>query len=249
MSEAPIRITFLGSGDAFGSGGRLQPCVHIDDDISPFLLDCGGSALIAMKQFGIYPGALDTILVSHLHGDHFSGIPFLLRETQILAARERPLTIAGPKGLEKVIRACMGIFFPSSWSQDLPFDVRFIELDCFQAHTFDTFTATLFPAVHSMGTNPHSIRIETPSKSIAYSGDTMWNQYLVGACRDTDLFICECFAFEGPFKNHLDYSTLRQNRHMLDTRRIVLTHMSAEMLSHLSEVEYDCAHDGMVIIL
>ncbi len=247
MKHGNISITFLGSGDAFGSGGRLQPCVHVDTGAWPFLLDCGASSLTAMRRFGINPNDIDTILVSHLHGDHFSGIPFLLRETQILADRSKSLTIAGPPGLEDAVRACMSIFFPGSWSRELDFGLAFIEMEAFRTYPFGSVGVTLFPAVHSYATRPHSIRVDFGLKALAYSGDTRWNTHLIDACESTDLLICECFKFEGPLENHLDYQTLRMNRHLLNTRRIVLTHMSHEMLGRIHEVEFECSYDGMTI--
>ena len=72
-----VRICFLGTGDNFGSGGRFQACIHVDTGTTRFLIDCGASSLIAMKRTGISSAAIDAILISHLHGDHFGGIPFL----------------------------------------------------------------------------------------------------------------------------------------------------------------------------
>jgi ribonuclease BN (tRNA processing enzyme) len=73
-----VSIKFLGSGDAFGSGGRLQTCILIETAGAKFLLDCGASALISMKRFGISTADIDKILLTHLHGDHFGGIPFFI---------------------------------------------------------------------------------------------------------------------------------------------------------------------------
>ena len=58
-----IRIRFLGTGDNFGSGGRLQACIHVDTGKSRFLIDCGASSLIAMKRAGIGSAAIDAILI------------------------------------------------------------------------------------------------------------------------------------------------------------------------------------------
>lgn len=249
MEQTEIKLTFLGSGDAFGSGGRLQPCVHISQGQSCFLIDCGSSALISMKRHEIDPSNVEAVLVSHLHGDHFSGIPFMLRETQILSRRTSPLVIAGPPGLEDCIRTCMRIFFPGSWSQDLSFDLHFLEMEASRHYTFGDMSATLFPAVHTPATNPHSIRVQMGSKSIAYTGDTEWNSNLIEACRTTELSICECFKFEGPLKNHLDYKTLRMNHQLLETHRIVLTHMSDDMLKRIHEIEFECSYDGMSLTI
>jgi ribonuclease BN (tRNA processing enzyme) len=73
-----IELAFLGSGDAFGSGGRLQACLQLRGGPSELLLDCGATSLVALKRAAIDPAGIDHILVSHVHGDLFGGIPFLI---------------------------------------------------------------------------------------------------------------------------------------------------------------------------
>jgi ribonuclease BN (tRNA processing enzyme) len=71
-----MKITIVGSGDAFGSGGRFNTCFRIETLGRDLLLDCGASSLPALKAQGVDPNAIDGVLLSHLHGDHFGGIPF-----------------------------------------------------------------------------------------------------------------------------------------------------------------------------
>ena len=122
-----MQVQFLGSGDAFGSGGRLQTCIYVRDQDFAFLMDCGTSSLIGMRQLGIDPNAVDAILLTHLHGDHFGGVPFLLLDAQLISKRQLPLLIAGPRGLEQRIRDAQEVLFPGSSRVELPFEVRFIE--------------------------------------------------------------------------------------------------------------------------
>ena len=94
-----IKIRFLGTGDAFGHGGRLQPCILVETPLRRFLVDCGATATIAMHRYGILPNDIDLILISHLHGDHFGGLPFFILDAQLHSKRRAPLTIAGPEGI------------------------------------------------------------------------------------------------------------------------------------------------------
>ena len=93
-----MRLTIVGSGDAFGSGGRFNTCFLLETSKAKLLVDCGASSLVALKALGIDPNGIDGIVLSHLHGDHFGAIPFLLLDAQFLADRDRPLLIAGPPG-------------------------------------------------------------------------------------------------------------------------------------------------------
>src|SRR3989475_11509017 len=96
-----VRVTVLGSGDAFGSGGRLHSAYLVETPRHTFLLDCGPTILQAFKRSGRDPGAVDFVLISHLHGDHFGGLPFLFMEYRFEEPRSRPLAVYGPPGTER----------------------------------------------------------------------------------------------------------------------------------------------------
>jgi ribonuclease BN (tRNA processing enzyme) len=89
-----MRLTIIGSGDAFGSGGRFNTCFFLETAKGKLLVDCGASSLVALKAQGLDPNEVDGIVLSHLHGDHFGALPFLLMDAQFLMRRERPLLIA-----------------------------------------------------------------------------------------------------------------------------------------------------------
>jgi ribonuclease BN (tRNA processing enzyme) len=58
-----MKLTFVGCGDAFGSGGRFNTCFHVETAATRFLIDCGASSLVALKRLGIDRNAIDTILI------------------------------------------------------------------------------------------------------------------------------------------------------------------------------------------
>jgi ribonuclease BN (tRNA processing enzyme) len=246
MNEAQVQ--FLGSGDAFGSGGRYQTCIYVQAGGVHFLLDCGASSLIALKRFGVNPASISHILLTHLHGDHFGGIPFLVRETQIAAERAASLVIAGPRGLESRIHAAQEVFFPGS-TRGQSFELRMIELEADVTNRVGPLSVTPYRAIHTPGTNPHILRVECGGKVIVYSGDTEWTEDLVKATDGADLFICETYFFEREVKNHLNYRTLMMRRAQLNCRRLIITHMSDDMLCRLPELEVEYAEDGKLVRL
>jgi len=73
-----MKLTIVGSGDAFGSGGRLQTCLHVALPGEEFLVDCGATSVIGMQQLGIDPDRVSSIFITHLHGDHFGGLVWFL---------------------------------------------------------------------------------------------------------------------------------------------------------------------------
>src|SRR5918997_634741 len=112
-ARAPdMRLTIVGCGDAFGSGGRFNTCFWLETAKATLLVDCGASSAVALKARGLDHGNIDAIVLSHLHGDHFGALPFLLLDAQLVARRERPLIVAGPPGSRARIEAAMEVFFP-----------------------------------------------------------------------------------------------------------------------------------------
>lgn len=243
-----VRIRFLGSGDAFGSGGRLQTCILARSNGHSCLVDCGASSLIALKGAGVDPNEIGTVLISHLHGDHFGGLPFLILDGQF-SGRSEILRVAGPPGLGARVTEAMEVFFPGSSGARRKFEVQFQELAEGVPAAVGPLRVTPYEVVHACGAPPYALRIEISGRVFAYSGDTEWTDRLVAAASGADLFICESYYYDKRVPFHLDYSTLMQHRSELDCKRIVLTHMSSEMLSRLAELKIQAAHDGLEIVL
>ncbi len=241
-------VRFLGSGDIVGSGGRFQACISIQTGMSHILLDCGTSSLIAMRRFNVDPGTIDAIVVTHLHGDHFGGIPFFVLDAQF-SRRDRPLTVAGPPGTEARVRAAMDILFPGSAAADRRFALRFVDLPANVETALGSVSVTGTDVIHASGAPAYALRIAADGKTIAYSGDTEWTDALIPIARGTDLFICEAYQFDKVIKNHLDYMTLRKHRAEISCRRLILTHMSQDMLNRRAEVSEECAEDGMQVVI
>jgi ribonuclease BN (tRNA processing enzyme) len=242
-------IRFLGSGDAFGSGGRLHTCIHVHSEDATFLIDCGASSLIAMKRFGIDPASIDAVLVTHLHGDHFGGIPFLVLDAQFVSRRTRPLTVAGPPDLQRRVHDAMEVPFPGSSRVRRRFSLEFIELPEGEAIDIGALTVTPYGVVHPSGAPAYALRVECGGKVVSYSGDTEWTDSLLRAAHGADLFVCEAYFFEKKVPYHLDYRTLMVHRAQLRCRRLILTHMSEDMLRRLGDVEVECAEDDKLLAL
>ncbi len=243
-----VEVQFIGSGDAFGSGGRFQTCIALRGAGENLLIDCGASSLIAMKRLGIDPSSISAIVLTHLHGDHFAGIPLLILDGQF-NRRTAPLKIAGPPGVRERIEAAMEVMFPGSSKVGRRFSVEYVELAARQSTQIGAATVTAFEVKHASGATPFAVRVAYGAKIVAYSGDTEWTYTLADAAKDADLFIAEAYYFEKPIKFHLDFRTLETHRAELGCKRLILTHMSDDMLRHREDAAVECADDGKVITL
>jgi ribonuclease BN (tRNA processing enzyme) len=244
-----VRIRVLGCGDAFASGGRFQSCFLVTSKAGACLLDCGATALVAMRRFAIDPGRIDTIFLSHLHGDHFAGVLFLLLEQHFIEQRDRPLLIAGPVGTQGRVMAALDVLFPGAAQLAWRFPLRFAELTPLRTAHFGDFAITPHVVTHPSGSPALAFRLETEERLIAYSGDTGWTDTLVEVACDADVFIVECYAYDGSAQHHMNYTTLRGNLSKLRPKRLLLTHLGREMLERLSEVDLEVAQDGQVLEL
>jgi ribonuclease BN (tRNA processing enzyme) len=91
------RVAFVGSGDAFGSGGRRQTCIGLSGDDQFMLVDCGATSVLGLKALGLDPSLVSAVVISHLHGDHFGGLPFLILDGQF-SGRTQPFAGSGSAG-------------------------------------------------------------------------------------------------------------------------------------------------------
>ncbi len=247
MGELELRI--LGCGDAFGSGSRLQTCFHLRGPEGNLLIDCGATALVGMKRYDVEPNEVGWVVLSHLHGDHFGGLPFLVLGGQF-GGRTRPLVIAGPPGVQERVEALMEACFPGSARKERRFRVEFVELDePGKPAAVGPASVTPFAVVHPSGSPAYALRVEYAGKVVAFSGDTEWTDALLDAARGADLLLCECYFREKKARCHLDYQTLREKRPLLDCKRLLLTHLSADLLERIAELEFEVASDGQVISL
>ena len=254
VATHPLQVRFVGSGDAFGSGGRFQACIllHAPGHNGDVLLDCGASSLIALKQQRQDPNQIGLVLVSHLHGDHFGGLPFLVLDGQF-AHRTRPLHVAGPAGVGERVEAAMEVLFPGSTQVRRRFPVHFHELTDRQPLRFNLEPTELvvipFEVVHASGAPALALQVAWQGHTIAYTGDTEWTQALVELASGAELLIAEGYTDQRKIRFHLDVASLQRHAGRLAARRVILTHLSAELLARADELGWETASDGMTLEL
>lgn len=243
-----MQLQFVGCGDAFGSGGRLNTCFHITGAGTNFLIDCGASSLVGLKGLGVALNDIQTILITHFHADHFGGLPFFLLDAQFFSKREAPLVIAGPPGLATWLERYMEVSFPGSSRTKQRFELELIELEPAVPTTIGPLTVTAQLVRHGNPDGPFfALRVEAGGRSVAYTGDTEWTESIIEAARGVDLFVAEAYFRDKQVPLHLDLATLETHLPAIGAGRLILTHMSDNMLGQLSELPYETASDGLKV--
>ncbi len=241
-------VLFVGTGDAFGSGGRRNSAILLRDAGHTLLLDCGPTTLGGLKEMGIDPLEIDAIALSHFHGDHIAGVPFLLLDYVYANQRDRPLEILGPPGVEERLAALTRAYH---YDREHParYPLRYAEFSLDKPIDVPGFRVTPMPAVHQEYTCPHMLRVDCERRSLVFSGDTGWHESLPEKVGDADLFICECVFFDEEFAFHLSHRRLLRERARFRCGSIRLTHLGNQVLENEGRLAFDTAHDGLELSL
>jgi ribonuclease BN (tRNA processing enzyme) len=240
-----MKLTVVGCGDAFGSGGRLQTCYHVHAAGGRFLIDCGATTLIGLSANGV-----ETIFITHLHGDHFAGLVWWLVHAQHVSKRTQPLTVVGPEGVRARFEAAAEALFPGSTAIPRRYDLRFLELARERPMEVGPVRVTPFEVVHPSGAPPYALRFEVDGRVLSFTGDTEWTETLVPAGHRADLFIMECYQFDGVPRFHTSWKKIESELERIGARRVMLTHMADAMLARRGEVKDPrivLAEDGLVL--
>lgn len=246
-----MKLTIVGSGDAFGSGGRSNTCFWLETAKGTVLVDFGASALPALKKLNLDPNRIDAIVLSHLHGDHFGGIPFLLLDAQFLARRDRPLLIVGPPGTRERVAAALEVFFPRASGSKWKFAWEVREVTPGAAADVLGHHLVTAEVIHQSGAPSTALRLSDGERVFAYSGDTEWTDALLPIASGADLFICECYAYEGTkISGHMSWEIIKARLNDFGAKRLMATHMNPTVLARTDDLKAAgvlVAEDGLKI--
>ena len=245
-----MKLTVLGCGDAFGSGGRLQTCYHVEAAGTRFLIDCGATTLIGFSRFGLETNGVETIFISHLHGDHFAGLAWWLIHAQHVTKRTQPLTVVGPPGVRARFETAAEALYPGSTGIQRRYDLRYLELAREAPLDVGAVRVTPFEVTHPSGAPAYALRFEVGGKVLSFTGDGEWSESLVPAGRKADLYIMECYQFEGEPRFHTSWQTIQAQLDRIAPGRVMLTHMAEPMLARRAQVtdpRVVLAEDGLVL--
>lgn len=216
------QLRFLGTGNAVCMSGRGQAAVWYEDDAGALLVDCGPSFMLNANRFGVDLMRLRAIAITHFHGDHLAGLPFLLVHFRDIAHRTETLHILGAQGLAQRLRAMCETLY-DYW--ELGFELVFHVWD--PAKTLEPWEAygwRIQPA--PMRHKPESLgyRLTTPQVSVAFTGDTAFFEGVFDLAKNTDVLVIECSLPEPLVPMHIHAKELVEAIPRLGARRVAAIH-------------------------
>ena len=221
-----MELAFLGTGNAFAAGGRYWSSFLAN---GRYLFDAPPTLLPHLKRLETPLTNIEVIFLSHFHGDHFMGIPFLFLEYVYLTERRDDLFIVGPPGVEAKIEEFARQCYPNV-TREAGYRRRYVEAQPGADQYVNEIAFRAFPMNHV----PDSLecfgyRVPVGNKTVAYTGDTMFCDEIFELAAGADVLVLDCTYSEGEGPEHMGIDDLRVIRQRVAAETtIILTHLNGE---------------------
>ncbi len=222
-----MELTFLGSANAFAAGGRYWSSFIVD---GKYLFDAPPTLLPHLKQLGISLPDIDVIFITHRHGDHFVGLPFLMLEYVYMSPRTEDLTIVGPPGSEEWLEDFAERVYPNILKGS-EYKRTYVDADPGREQRAGNLTFESYPMNHVRESSPGAFgyRVRIGDMTVAYTGDTMFCEEAVKLGEGADVYVVDCTYAEGCGPEHMGLDEVKKIRERLAPETaIILTHLNGQ---------------------
>ncbi len=219
-----MEVTFLGSSNAFASEGRTFSSFLVD---GKYQFDAPPTLLPQLKKLEVPTEQIEVIFISHAHGDHFVGLPFLLLEYLYMTPRTADLHIVGPPGCEEWLEDFSRRVYKNI-AQDAGYKRIYHDAQPGTVQQAGSLEFEAFPMNHVKADGLHAMgyRVKIGDKTLSYTGDTMFCEEAVELGDGADVYVVDCTYPDGGGPEHMGLSDIQTIRDRIgpDTT-IILTHM------------------------
>ncbi|MGN7614628.1 MBL fold metallo-hydrolase [Magnetococcales bacterium HHB-1] len=218
-----MQFTILGSGTGVPNPKRNAPGYHAQTQKQSILIDCGSGSMTQMVRFNIDYQQLDTILITHIHGDHIGGLIELMHALRFFNfTRTKPLTIYGPTDFsafyDRVIRQTVG--------DPKMFSLTVKECSASDTLTLDDVTITIAKTVHSDKMHSQAYRLNHQGRSIVFTGDCDFDEGIIKLMTNAQVGIFDCSTLdEDKVKGHLTAGECGKIAALANLDQVILSHL------------------------
>lgn len=221
-----MELTFLGSGNAFAQGGRYWSSFLAD---KRYLFDASPTLLPHLKRLQVPLTDIEVVFITHFHGDHFMGLPFLFLEYVYLSERKHDLFIVGPPGVERKIEEFARQCYPEV-TREAGYRRRYTEARPGTDLFVNEIKFQAFPMNHVRDSlQCFGYRVNLGDRTLSYTGDTMFCEEIFQLAEGADVLVLDCTYSRGSGPEHMGLDDLKVIRKRLPPETtIILTHLNGE---------------------
>jgi ribonuclease BN (tRNA processing enzyme) len=222
-----LELSFLGSANAFTPGGRYWSGFVAN---GRYVFEAPPTLLPHLKRLGVPLADIRAVFISHFHGDHFLGLPFLFLEHLYLTPRREDLLIVGPPGIEAKIEDLADLAFPGLSSADAGYRRVYVEAQPGGEQPLADVSFQALRMRHAGGKlECFGYKLRLGDKTVAYTGDTEMCDEIFLLAQGTDVLVMDCSYCEGEGPEHVGLADMLEVRKRVSPRTtIVLTHLDGD---------------------
>jgi ribonuclease BN (tRNA processing enzyme) len=225
VAVTDLELTFIGSGNAFVSRGNCWNGFVANKRV---LFEAPPSALMSLNRFGIDPGELQFVVISHHHGDHFLGLPMLILHWKHIGL-SGPVTIIGPPRTRANTEEIASRVFPGLF--DEPMAIEWSEVGPGQTFQSPGFGLRAVAVEHDKRLVCLGFACQIDGRRLSYTGDAAFGTGVLDIGRDSEVLVAECTSRSDEMESHMnlvnDISRLRTE--IDSSAHILLTHLGDEL--------------------
>jgi len=243
-----MKLTILGSGTGVPSGVRNSAGYFVEMTDARLMIDCGAGTLHALARFGLPWEQVTHLCISHFHVDHVGELASLLFALRygMKSERSAPLTVIGPRGLDRIIGGLKMAFGAKIFKPKFPLNVLMLTPGE-QVQLGADSTLSVEKTIHT--SESIAVRIESGGHAICYTGDTAYHDELAGFFCGADLLISEC-SFRQPREDvrHLSVREAARLAARAKVARLIVTHFYFDVNEDELKEELERDYTGEVFI-
>lgn len=239
-----MKVVSLGVGEAFDEDQPNNSHLIISDSV--ILLDCGSTVPPQLWKYTTDPSFIDAVYISHMHADHYFGLPAVL-VTMAKKQRTKPLIIICQKGMQQAIENLMEYGY-HGWLQKLSFPLEYQNAEPNQTIKLNKFEITFAPTIHP--TNNLAIKISDGKTSICYSGDGQFVKETEQLYHDADLVIHESYLFDEKLIGHSSIQDVIEMAKRNNVKSVALTHIEKDLRkNNLESIKKELLEENIRVLI
>lgn len=226
-----MKIIFLGTGEAADENNPNNSSLVVSEKTN-LLLDCGFTTPYQLWKYNNDQSLLDGVYITHLHGDHYFGLPILLVRMWE-EGRTKPLTVICQKGAGEIIKKIMDMAY-SGFRKKLKYEINFVEVGSGEEIKLNDLKLSFALGKHS--TDVLAIKVENDEKSLCYSGDGMFTEESKRVYKGSGLVIQETYLYDEEKVDHASIVSAVKMAEENDIKCLALTHINRDVRKNLKKV-------------